>query len=127
MIQLEPIGWWNTGFPTVLLGGLGVFLPWLITPKNTRSHRTVSMSILASGIFLLIAGALVFAVVYSARIDGIWGTFTAAPLATFGYFLKLSVYAAMLWVPILALVWFGLAQGVEKRRGEDAAQKDDAA
>ena len=115
MIEPEAIGWWNTGFPLVLLAGLAITVPRLLAPKSTPSHGAVLVAILGSVVVLLLAGALIFAGIYSARIDGIWSTFTQAPLATLVFFARLSIYAAMLWVPILALVWFGLAQGVAKR------------
>jgi hypothetical protein len=33
------------------------------------------------------------------------------------------VTATLFWAPVLALVWFSLAQGVERRRGEDRARR----
>ena len=45
------------------------------------------------------------------------------PIATTWAFIRISGYAALLWLPILALTWFGMAQGVERRKGEDAAKE----
>ena len=69
-----------------------------------------------------IVGAIIFGALYHARGIGVWDAFTQAPIATSWFFLKLSGFAALLWAPILALVWFSMAQGVEKRRGEDLAK-----
>ena len=122
MLQPEPIGFLNTGVPLVILGLLSVGLPWVLVRKGTRSHWEVGLSIWASAGFLLLAGAGIFAAVYGLRGIGVGAAFTAAPLATAWFFLRLSGYAAMLWVPVLALVWFAMAQRVEKRRGEDLAR-----
>jgi hypothetical protein len=118
VIEAEPIGLWNTGFPLVLLAGLAAGMPWLLAGRQTRSQREVAIVIWASAGVVLLAGAAVFAAVYGARGVGVWAAMGAAPLATAGFFLRLSGFAALVWGPILALVWLGLAQGVEKRKGE---------
>lgn len=123
MIQVEPIGWWNTGFPLLLLGGLAVGLPWLLVAKATRSQREVAVVIWASAGVLLLTGAGVFAVIYEAGGVGVWAALGSAPVAVAGFFLRLSGFAAVVWAPILALVWFAMAQGVEKRKGEDVARE----
>ena len=123
MIQPEPIGWWNTGFPLLLLGGLAVGFPWLLVAKDTRSQREVAVVIWASAGLLLVAGAVVFAVIYWVLGIGVWAALGEAPLAVSWFFLRQSGFAAVVWGPILALVWFAMAQGVEKRKGEDVARK----
>jgi len=45
-----------------------------------------------------------------------------SPIAVAAFFAKLSMRAGIVWVPILALTWFVLAQGVEKRKGQRQAQ-----
>ncbi len=122
MIQSEPIGLWNTGFPLVLLGVLAVLFPRLLVRRGTRSQGEVFVAVWASAGLLLVAGAGVFAAVYGARGAPVGAAFGAAPLSASWFFLKLSGFAAMLWGPVLVLVWLGLAQGVEKRKGEDAAR-----
>ena len=121
MMESHPIGWWNTGFPLVLLGGLAVVVPRLFVGQ-TRSQRVVMLAILASVGVLLVVGALVFMGLYGWRGVGVWAALGVAPVATGWFFLRLSGFAAMLWGPVLALVWLGLAQGVEKRKGEDVAR-----
>lgn len=119
MISGEPIGWVNTGLPLLILAVLALVLPRLFASRATRSQRSVSVSILISSICLLICGAAVFAGVYGYRGAGVGAALGEAPFVTALFFLRLSAMAALLWGPVLALVWFGLAQGVEARRGED--------
>lgn len=122
MIATEPIGWVNTGLPMAVLAGAAVILPRLVAPVETRSQRAVVASVLISAIGLLLLGAAVFAVVYGAGGAGVGAAFSAAPLATSVFFLRLSAMAALLWAPVLALVWFAMAQAVEVRRGEDVVR-----
>lgn len=122
MIQIEPIGWWNTGFPLLLLGALALGLPRWLVARATRSQREVALAVWASAGLLLVAGAIVFAAIYSARGVGVWAAFSAAPMASAWFFLRLSGFAALAWGPVLALVWLGMAQAVEKRRGEDVVR-----
>jgi hypothetical protein len=119
LIASEPIGWVNTGLPMAVLAGAAVILPRLLVPGDTRSQRAVTVSVLSSAVGLLLLGAAVFAAVYSAGGAGVASAFSNAPMATGLFFLRLSAMAALLWVPVLALVWFAMAQAVEVRRGED--------
>ncbi len=119
MIQLEPVGWLNTGLPLAILALLAMVLPRILVPAKTRSQRELAVGMAVSAAMLLVAGEVVFALIYTVRGIAVWAAIIDAPLATGGFFLKLSALAAMLWAPVLALVWFAMAQGVEKRRGED--------
>ena len=121
MIETGPIGFWNTGFPLALLGGLAVVLPRLLVSGATRSQRVVAIAILLASLLLLVAGAVVFAVIYAASGVSVWAALAEAPLATAWFLLGQSLVAAVVWGPVLALVWFGMAQGVERRKGEDVA------
>ena len=122
MIETGPIGFWNTGFPLALLGGLAVVLPMLLVARATRSQRAVAIAILLAALLLLVAGAVVFAVIYAASGVSVWAALAEAPLATVWFLLGQSLVAAVVWGPVLALVWFGMAQGVERRKGEDVAR-----
>lgn len=119
MIATEPIGWWNTGAPLVLLCALALALPRLLVARATRSHRDVAVAVAVTAGLVLVAGEAVFALIYGLRGVGVWEAFMQAPLVTGGFFLRLSAFAALVWGPLLALIWLGLAQGVEKRKGED--------
>ncbi len=124
MIQPEPINLWNTAFPLVLLGALAVIFPRLLVRRRTRSHWEVFVGIWAAAGLLLVAGAGVFAVIYGLRGAPVAEAFGAAPLSASWFFLRLSGFAALAWAPVLALVWFGMAQGVEKRKGEDKVRNE---
>lgn len=124
MIEAQPIGWWNTGFPLVLLGGLAAVLPRVFVGQ-TRSQAVVLLAILASAVVLLAVGALVFMGLYGWRGVSVWAALGSAPMATGGFFVRLSGFAAMVWGPVLALVWLGLAQRVETRKGEDVVRVRD--
>ena len=122
MIQAEPIGLLNTGLPLVLLAGLAFVLPRLLVRTGTRSHWEVAVGVWASAGFLLLAGAGVFGVVYGLRGVGVTAALAEAPLATAWFFLRLSGFAAVVWVPVLGLVWLGMAQRVGRRKGGHRVQ-----
>ncbi len=106
------IGWWNTGFPLALLAGLAVVLPVATVPRGTRSHVRLAGGIALSAGGLLIASAVLFALLHV-------GTGNALRLEAVGGPAALSV---LVWAPLLGLVWFARAQGVERRRGADRAR-----
>jgi len=123
MIEVQPIGWWNTGFPLICLVALAVGLPLLLAPSGTRSQAGLALAMLVAVAVLQLAGAALFAAVYGWRGADLAASFAAAPTATAGFFLPLAGYAALIWGPVLARVWLGLAQRVERRKGDDAARK----
>jgi hypothetical protein len=104
-----------------LIAALAVLVPWALLRKDTRSQREVALTIWASAGVMLIASGLVYALLYAARGHEVWAAFTQAPLATAWFFMGIAGYAALLWVPILGLVWFSMAQGVERLKGHDLA------
>ena len=119
MIEAEAIGWWNTGFPLVLLSVLAALLPWWIVPGKTRAHSTVAAGVLTSAVMLFAIGAGLMALIYAARGAEIQAAFDVAPDGVVVFFLRLSAFTAMAWGPILVLVWLAMAQRVEKLKGED--------
>ncbi|MEL7013729.1 MAG: hypothetical protein AAFO72_10675 [Pseudomonadota bacterium] len=122
MIQPEPITWLNSVLPMGIIAGMAVVVPWMLLRKGTRSQWEVVVTIWASAGVMLIVSGVVYAALYAVRGHAVGEAFGEAPVMTLWFFIKLAGYAAVLWVPILALVWFGMAQGVERRRGEDAAR-----
>ncbi len=123
MIQPEPIGLMNTGFPVVLLAGLAVALPRILVAVDTRSQVALAIGIAVSAVALIIVGTLIFAVAYRLGGTDVAGALAEDPMMAARYFTRLSAMAALIWVPILALVWFVKAQAVEKRRGEDIVRE----
>ena len=124
MIVAAPIGWINTGLPLVLLVGAAIILPQIVSRRETRSHLVVMVVIGVTVLSLIIAGAVIFAAIYAAQGAGVRAAFGENALATVLFFSRLSAKFALAWAPILALVWFVMAQAVEKRRGEDIARLD---
>ena len=124
MLNPEPIGWINTGLPLVLLVGGAILLPKLLSGAGTRSHLVVSVAILSTAISLIVSGAAIFAAIYLLRGADVGLVFDQTPMVAVKFFVRLSGMAALAWGPILALVWFVMAQGVEKRRGEYLARPD---
>ncbi|MGJ8584367.1 MAG: hypothetical protein ACSHXD_09770 [Marinosulfonomonas sp.] len=122
MIATAPIGWLNTGLPVAVLALAAVLLPGRFVAANTRSHQAVVIAIALTALVTILLGAAVFAMVYWLSGAGVAAALSDAPLATTLYFFRLSLMAALLWGPVLALVWFSMAQSVEKRRGQDIAR-----
>lgn len=122
MISTAPIGWLNTALPVTILALAAVLLPGWYVPRETRSHKAVIAAVALTAVTMILLGAAVFAIVYWLSGAGVAAAMSEAPLATMIYFFRLSLMAALLWGPVLALVWFSMAQRVEKRRGQDTAR-----
>lgn len=123
-MRSEPISLLNTGVPLIVLGALAVLLPLMLVPRGTRKQWEVAVAIWGAAGLLLLAGGAVFAAVYAVEGIGVGAAFGEAPLATGWFFVRQSGLAAVAWVPVLLLTWFGLAQRVEKRKGEDRVRED---
>lgn len=119
MIDPEPIGLTNTLLPLAGLGACAGVLPWVLLNRESRSHREVAVAIWATAGLMLLIGGAVFALLYSARGVDVGGAIAAAPLATTQFFLGRAGVAALVWGPILVLVWLGLSQRVERLRADD--------
>ncbi len=115
----------NTGLPLVILGALAALLPFALVPSGTRRHWQAAVGVWGTAGIVLLAGAAIFGVLYGIAGAGVGAALGDAPLATGAFFLKLSAHAAVAWGPVLALTWLVLAQRVERRKGEDAARKED--
>lgn len=125
MIQPEPIGLWNTGVPLLILGVLAVLVPRVLCPRSTRSQAALAAVVGVSAVVITVLGAVVFGAIYAARGISVGAAIAEAPAATMLFFLRQSGLAALVWGPILALVWFSMAQGVERRKGADSARRDE--
>ena len=123
MMHTAPITFFNTGLPLIVLAALAIVVPLVMVPRGTRRQWEVAVAIWASAGMVLLAGAVVFALIYALGGIGVAEAFGDAPLATGLFFLRLSGAAAVAWVPVLLLTWLGLAQLVEKRKGRDKAQE----
>lgn len=110
--------------PIAVLAALAVLLPRAFIPAATRIQFDVTKGMALTALTLLILGAVLFAALYALRGADIpqMAQYAAAPTAL--YFLTRSTMAAIIWAPVLALVWLARAQGVEKRKGRDIAAKE---
>ncbi len=108
--------WW-IGVPLFVLGGAAILVPYVLIPRETRSHRRVAAGIGVSAGVMILLGILVYLMfddrdlATGLEINGVDGMVALA--------LGGSIRSAILWGPLLALYWFYAAQRVERLRGED--------
>ena len=119
MIEPQPIGLTNTVLPLVGLGACAAVLPWILVDRQSRSHSEVAIVIWATAGIMLFLGAAVFALLYALGGIDVAGALAAAPWVTTQFFLGRAGYAALVWGPVLVLVWLGLSQRVERLRADD--------
>lgn len=112
----------ETSLPIAIIGVAAIILPRLVVPQDTRSHRTVFARYAIVIVLLLILGPALYAL-FDTR-----GLYEAGSLAEALQILRIifrqSLTAAIIWVPILVLNWFGSAQRVEAMRGQDMLRED---
>ena len=97
---------------------LVIFVPGRVIPAETLSQRAVALGVLATAVLALVAGGVVFFLLYARLNSGQGALLLENPLDRVGFFLGRSALVAMLWGPVLGFVWLRQAQGVERRRGE---------
>ena len=124
MFVIDTIGFWNTLVPLAVLGLLAVLLPRVLVDRETRSHGKLLHGIAQTAAFLVAIGFMISIAVTQMRGFEALGHFEIDPLGAVWVHLRLSLMTAIVWGPVLGLVWFGLAQGVEARRGQDIAKGD---
>ncbi len=118
-----PIGFANTGLPLGLLLLGALLLPRLFAGPATLSQARLALAVLASAAALLLLGAAIFALIYLAGGVSLAGPFSVDPAGVARFFLGRSAAAALFWGPILVLVWFVRATGVERRKGQEIARR----
>lgn len=114
----------NTAVPVVLMFILAIALPYFFVPRQTRSHKTVSLCIFGAALCLVIFGAILTNLFDSRSVGELRGI---QSLYAVWLYLRESLTFAILWAPILGLVWFTFAQRVERLRGEDIMRNGDTA
>ncbi|KRS12880.1 hypothetical protein XM53_09980 [Roseovarius atlanticus] len=107
----------NTGLPLLIIGGFAALLPWLLTPRGTRSHGRVLVAVVASAGLLLGLSAGIFALFDRRSLLG--GQGLAGQGAVVWMYLRTSLAAVVVWGPVLVFTWLGLAQRVERLRNRD--------
>jgi hypothetical protein len=107
--------------PLLLLCAVALILPRMIVPRQTRSHSRVIVGMAATALALLLLGPMIYAL-FDQR--GLFAGETAQILLVAWWMFRESLSAILIWGPLLILVWFGLAQRVERLRGEDMTRED---
>ena len=98
----------NAILPLVVLVALTVALPALLA-GSTLSQGRLSVAIGVTAVVVWAVGAALLAALY-AQVNG-------GAEAGVWHYLTRSGLLGLMWGPVLALVWFMRAQGVERRRG----------
>lgn len=105
----EAITLQNTLLPLGLLMALVILLPWALAVRSLSQLR-LALAIGVTALAGFAAGALWLAFEVW-RLQG-----TVPGLSRVGELMGRSVWFAMFWGPLLALVWLVRAQGIERRR-----------
>ena len=98
----------NAILPLVLLVALTVALPAVLAGA-TLSQVRLGVVVALTGLVVWGVGAGIMALLYAQINDGVWPGVRES--------LERSGLMALLWGPVLALVWLMRAQGIERRKG----------
>ncbi|MCH5377312.1 MAG: hypothetical protein JJ992_25400 [Planctomycetes bacterium] len=124
MIGTQPISFLNTGIPVLLMALAAWLLPAFLS-RHAETQRELARSVVLSAALVLSGGAVIFAIIYDASGINVGAAMLDAPTVVGAFFVRLSLLGAVIWGPILALAWYILAQGVERRIGERKARRDE--
>lgn len=108
----------NAFLPLALLVVLAMGLPALFAGP-TLSQGRLAWVMVGTGLVVWFVGAGLMALLY-AQVNG-------QVAGGLKFYLTRSAMTALLWGPVLALVWLMRAQGVERRRGLLMRGRDEAA
>lgn len=112
----------ETSVPILALCSLAVVVPWLAQSLVPQTLPALASILLASALFLVLAGAGIFGWLYAGA--GLSTTVLADhPLQASLYFIRLGILPALAWLPILILTGIALGQRIEAARGADAATR----
>jgi hypothetical protein len=106
--ELMRLNFWNGLLPLGVLVLLTIGLPALLA-GTTLSQGRLAVVMVVTGLVVWGVGAGLMAVLYGSVNDGV--------TRGLWFYVERSSLMALLWGPILALVWLMRAQGVERRRG----------
>ena len=108
MADLLRLNLTNAILPLSVLVLLSVGLPALLAGA-TQSQGRLGLAVGVTALVVWAVGAAIMAALYAqvngAAAGGVW------------HYLQRSALMALLWGPVLALVWLMRAQGFERRRG----------
>ncbi|WP_373050450.1 hypothetical protein [Thalassovita aquimarina] len=119
MVHIEAISWVNTVFPLSALVLLALILPRYLVDRTTRSHLKVAKGIAIATAFMFFAGGVISMALAQMRGFDPEQHLLQYPMEALKIHGRLSAMSALIWAPVLLLVWVGHAQGVEARRNRD--------
>lgn len=123
-VRIDDITFANTGIPIIVIGTLALVVPFVLVPRQSRRQVEVAVWIFASAGVLYVSSAFVLwasdprgfgAGLIIETSDARWGTLLRL-------YLQSAAPFALLWAPILAIVWFGKAQRVERLKSDDTVR-----
>ena len=119
MTDPQPITLMNTGLPLALLGALAFVLPRLMLPRESRSHRLLTVVLLIACVLTLLAAIVVFGYIQSWGGTDLAGSVAADPMGTLAILIRPALMSGIVWLPMLLLSGFGLSHRIEDLRGRD--------
>ena len=105
--------------PVVLIGAAALAIPFVVTPKGTRSQRRLFLSVLMSALLLFGLSAVLFAVLYQAEGKPLWQVFPQQPQQVCAFLARRAVLATLVWGPLMLLAWLSLARRIERIKAEE--------
>ncbi|MEO1138942.1 MAG: hypothetical protein AAFW87_05745 [Pseudomonadota bacterium] len=112
----------NIGLPLLIIGAVAAVLPWVMVPRDTRSQRRVAGVVVATALFMVVFSAMIFSVFDKRSFLG--GETLPGQGVLAWMYVRASLGAVVAWGPVLLFVWLGLAQRVERLKGEDMVREN---
>ncbi len=112
-----------TLLPMITLGALGAVVPIALAGRFEDTLGGLWRALAVSVAVLILAGSVLFVLLYGD--EGVEvSALGSHPGAAIRHFAALGLKSALVWGPVMALTALVLAQGVERRRGERMAARD---
>ncbi|WP_339692966.1 hypothetical protein [Celeribacter baekdonensis] len=105
--------------PVVLIGAAALAIPFMVTPKGTRSQRRLVLSVLLSALFLFGLSGALFAVLYQAEGKPLWQVLSEHPQQVVAFLARRAGLAILVWGPLMLLAWLSLARRIERIKAEE--------
>ena len=113
----------GTVLAILLLALFGWAVPVILMRFLPDSLRGLLAAVLIAVPLMTLGGSGIFIALYGRQL-GVSALGAAATPEAALHFWSLGVRAALIWGPILAITALGLAQGIERRRGERMAARE---
>lgn len=112
----------DTAIPILCLAALGWLVPWGIQRWMPDRMSALALSLVASAGVLSVLGGVLFAWLYIRQ--GLAPQALGAG-AVIWYFFGLGLRGAIIWGPVLLLTGLSLGRGIEARRGQAMAAREE--